>query len=184
MNIKQKKSENGFSIKMLEQLIDNHQSELLKFAYFMLNSMPDSEDVVQETFVKFYQQSSNLLDKTKAKAYLFRMVNNACIDLIRTNNIVKTVPINSIVNLPDQQENGYIKKQYLENEFRRIKKVLKTIPDEQSEIIRMRTIGDLSFIEIAQILQISVSTVKSRFKYGINKLRKKSGIKKEVYYEM
>jgi len=184
MNIEGKKSENGISIKMLEQLIDNHQNALLKYAYFMLNSVPDSEDVVQETFVKFYRQSPSLLDETKAKSYLFRMVNNACIDLIRTNSIVRTVPLNAIVDLPDQQCNGSTRKQNLQNEFNRISKILKTIPKDQSEIIRMRTIGDLSFVEIAQILQISVSTVKSRFKYGIDKLRKKSGIKKEVYYEM
>jgi len=184
MNIERKNSENGISIKMLEQLIDNHQSALLKYAYFMLNSLPDSEDVVQETFMKFYRLSSNLLDETKAKAYLFRMVNNACVDLIRTNKIIRTVPIHTIVNLPDQQIDGFAKKQNLHIEFHRIIKLLRTIPDEQSEIIRMRTIGDLSFVEIAQILQISVSTVKSRFKYGIDKLRKKSGIKKEVYYEM
>ena len=184
MNIERKNSENGISIKMLEQLIDDHQSALLKYAYFMLNSLPDSEDVVQETFIKFYKLSSNLPDETKAKAYLFRMVNNACIDLIRTNKIVRTVPIHTIVNLPDQQINGSTKKQSLDVEFHRIMKLLKTIPKDQSEIIRMRTIGDLSFVEIAQILQISVSTIKSRFKYGIDKLRNKSEINNEVYYEM
>ena len=55
MNIESKKAEKGINLKMLEQLIDNHQSALLKFAFFILGSMPDAEDVVQETFVKFYR---------------------------------------------------------------------------------------------------------------------------------
>ncbi len=182
MTTELRKSGNGSSIKMLEQLIDKHQSSLLKYASFMLGSLPDAEDVVQETFVKFYRQSDSLLPESKAKAYLFRMVNNACIDQIRTNKLKMTVSLNSIHNLPDQQVNGYKKKQAFENEFRRITKLLDKIPSEQSEVIRMRTIGDLSFIEIAQSLQIPVSTVKSRFKYGINKL--KTSTKKEVYNEM
>jgi RNA polymerase sigma-70 factor (ECF subfamily) len=184
MNTEPKKAEKSISLKMLEQLIDNHQSGLLKFAFFILGSMPESEDVVQETFVKFYRQPLAITNEIKAKAYLFRMVNNACIDLIRKNGFTRTVPLNAIANLPDQQINGSVGEQTLESEFRRIKSLLKTIPDEQSEIIRMRTIGDLSFVEIAQILKIPVSTVKSRFKYGIDKLRKKSEINKEVYYEM
>jgi len=184
MNIKRINTENGVSLKMLEQLIDDHQNALLKYAFFILGSMPDAEDVVQETFVKFYHRPKALIDDARVKAYLFRMVNNACIDLIRKNGFTRTVPLNAIANLPDQQLNGFDREQSLENEFRRIKSLLKTIPKEQSEIIRMRTIGDLSFIEIARVLQIPVSTVKSRFKYGIDKLRKKSEINKEVYHEM
>ena len=44
----------------------------------------------------------------------------------------------------------------------------------------MNTIDNLSFVEIAEILDLSVSTVKSRFMYGVNKVRAKlNGLKKE-----
>jgi RNA polymerase sigma-70 factor (ECF subfamily) len=56
-------------------------------------------------------------------------------------------------------------------EYRRIEKLLQTVPDDQAEIIRLRVLDNLSFIEIAGLLVIPVTTVKSRFKYGIDKLK-------------
>ncbi len=164
-------------------MIEIHQSALVNYAYYIVGSVADAEDIVQDSFVKFYRQSPSLRDETKCKAYLYRMVNNSSIDFIRTNRFKKTVPLDLITNLPDQQINGFIHNDF-QSEFHKISLMLNQLPKEQSEIIRMRTVSNLSFIEIANILQIPVSTVKSRFKYGINKLRQKSSIKKEVYYEM
>lgn len=181
MNTEREISESRISLNEFEQLIDSQQSVLLNHAYYIVGSMPDAEDIVQESFVKFYRKSSHLRDGAKAKAYLYRMVNHASIDFIRLNRNRRTISLDKIANLPDQQVNGSGQKD-LQNEFHNINNILKQIPDEQSEVIRMRTISDLSFVEISQILKIHVSTVKSRFKYGIDKL--KTGIKKEVYHEM
>lgn len=72
------------------------------------------------------------------------------------------------------------KKRALRQEYERIVALLDDIPFEQAEVIRMNTIDNLSFVEIAEILDLSVSTVKSRFMYGVNKVRAKlNGFKKE-----
>ena len=44
------------------------------------------------------------------------------------------------------------------------------LPDEQSEVIRLRIYGDRQFSEIAAICDIPLTTAKSRFRYGIDKL--------------
>jgi len=168
----------------LEKLIDAFQESLVKHAFFITGSMQDAEDIVQETFVKFYHQTPTLNEASKTKAYLYRMVHNAGIDCIRKKKQNQWVNLETAVNLPDEKLNGSIKKHQLHNEFLRIKKLLDNIPEEQSEVIRMRTISDLSFVDIARILDLPVTTVKSRFKYGIDKLRKQPGIKKEVYDEL
>ena len=59
-----------------------------------------------------------------------------------------------------------------ESEFNRITLLLAMIPEEQAEVIRLRTIGGLQFGDIAQMTGLPESTVKSRFKYGIEKVRK------------
>ena len=65
-----------------------------------------------------------------------------------------------------------------EAEYRHIASLLTEIPDEQAEVIRLRIYGDNSFAEIAEILSIPLPTVKSRFLYGLEKLRK--GLKKTI----
>ena len=52
------------------------------------------------------------------------------------------------------------------------------IPDKQAEVIRLRIYGDNSFAEVAEILSLPLPTVKSRFLYGLEKLRK--GLKKTI----
>ena len=60
----------------------------------------------------------------------------------------------------------------LEEEYNLINSLLEIIPEVQSEVIRLHIHGNRTFVDIADILRIPVTTAKSRFKYGIEKLRK------------
>ena len=75
-------------------------------------------------------------------------------------------PLEQAIHLCDEQPDDF------EQEFRKITTLLAAIPDEQAEVIRLRIYGDNSFTDIAAILELPVSTVKSRFQYGIEKIRK------------
>ncbi len=165
----------------LVALIDLHRQALLKNAFFIVGNLQDAEDIVQDVFVKFYRQSPALDEASKTKAYLYRMVNNAGIDVLRQRKQRPSVEIGSLLQLPDEKQNGWEKKRQIQNEFRRISRLLEQIPEEQSAVIRMRAIDELSFVEIARILQLPVTTVKSRFTYGIGKLRQKTEKEKEVH---
>jgi len=67
-------------------------------------------------------------------------------------------------------------------EYKRINAMLRNLPIDQSEIVQMRCIDELSFIEIAEILKIPITTAKSRFKYGIEKLKTSYMKEREVNY--
>ena len=51
-------------------------------------------------------------------------------------------------------------------------RLLEGIPEREAEVIRLRTFSDLSFAEVAAVVGASVPTIKSRFRYGIEKLRR------------
>ena len=55
-------------------------------------------------------------------------------------------------------------------ECKRLNELLKGLSEEQSEVIRLRIFDNLAFVEIASILETPVTTIKSRFKSGIDKL--------------
>jgi len=54
----------------------------------------------------------------------------------------------------------------------RIEEVLSNLPEEQAEVLRLKFVDDLNFVESAEILNENVNTVKSRYKYAIEKLKK------------
>ena len=184
--MKQEKDISGSRIseEELVKLIDEYQAGLLKHAFYMLGSGPEAEDVVQDVFVKFYLQSQVLSERSKTKAYLYRMVSNACIDLLRKRKPEQQLPVSKLLNIPEEQLNGAAREVRMHKEFLRINRMLLKLPPEQAAVIRLHTLSDLSFAEIARILELPVTTVKSRFSYGLNKLRKLTGIKKEVYDEL
>jgi RNA polymerase sigma-70 factor (ECF subfamily) len=72
----------------------------------------------------------------------------------------------------------------LVEEYKRIEGLLKDLPDEQAETIRLRVWDEMSFADIAEIMEVPVTTVKSRFKYGIDKLKSKIDKKGEINYGM
>ena len=79
---------------------------------------------------------------------------------------MKTVPLEAISNMEDETH------QYLYREYMRIEQLLKPLPEEQATIVKMHFTDDLTFSEIADILGISRDTVKSRYRYAMNKLQK------------
>lgn len=62
--------------------------------------------------------------------------------------------------------------QELREEYERIAGLLATLPEEQAEVIRLKTSDSLTFARIAELTGTTEATVKSRFRYGIGKLRK------------
>lgn len=168
----------------LERFIIAHQHKLVRHAFFKLGNLQDAEDVVQNTFIKIYTEQKSFDHVTGPLAYTFRMVSNLCIDKLRSDAKINDEPLNgseeaeSLTGIPHEEE--IIRKE----EFRRINSLLGALPKEQAEVLRMRIIDELSFVDISAITGTPVNTVKSRFKYGIDKLRFTLNPVKEVKNEM
>ena len=103
------------------------------------------------------------------RSYLYRSLSNFCTDRLRRRQTRQFVPIEQATHVSEEKAENF------EQEFQLISTLLAGIPEEQAEVIRLRIHGNNSFSDIAAILDIPVTTAKSRFQYGIEKIRK--GIK-------
>ena len=170
MNFKNKKEQ---QLEILEKLVEANQDYLFRFAYFRVGSREVAEDIVQNVFLKLIENCIDLSLMKSPRMYLFKMVSNRCIDYQRRETI-HHVPLDEVKGLMDEYEEDVA----LRQEYERIVALLDNIPFVQAEIIRMNTIDNLSFVEIGELLDLPVSTVKSRFVYGVNKVRAKlNGLK-------
>lgn len=152
--------------RQLERIIDEHQQLLFSFAFFRVGSYEVAQDIVQDVFIKFYENSHRLSAANNVKAYLVKTVSNACIDYIRKYGKIQFVAIEHLENeLIDENERHCL------SEFLRIDDILSNLPLEQAEILRLKFVDSLNFVEISELLDINVNTVKSRYKYAIEKLR-------------
>lgn len=169
-------------LKEFENLITEFQDQLFRFAFFRTGSFADSQDIVQEVFIKLYNDNGHITSINNMKSYLYKSISNACIDYHRKNKKLKFGSIDKAV-IPDNMNEKDASEGLLQiEEYQQIEILLGKLPDEQAGVLRLRVIDELSFVEIASILKIPVTSVKSRFKYGIDKLKARILISKEIDY--
>lgn len=152
--------------KELEDIIREYQYRLFTLAFFRTGSVEDAKDIVQDVFVRMYK--SGVLERAgEIRGYLYRSVLNRSTDYLRDRQRHRHVGLDRAAALHEEQCDRAAA------EYIRIDTLLSALPPEQAEVLMMKCVNNLSFVEIADILQLPVTTVKSRFKYGIDKLRKK-----------
>ena len=150
-----------------EKLITDTQDELVQFAFYRLGNRHDAEDVVQDVYIESFRDREKRRHVTEVRAYLFRMVLNRCTDILRKRPRL----VYGHSDEAASAEDGFSLAAARE-EARRIGDLLDRIPAPEAEVIRLRAGPDLTFAEIAAATGVSVPTVKSRFRYGLEKLRR------------
>ena len=144
----------------IARAVADYHAELYRFAALRTGSQSDAEDIVQEAFLRLLTAPGKI---THLRAYLYRCVANACCDRKRRQAVFEP----RVQQLP--VDNGEAP---LREEAEWIAALLDRLPEEQVEVILLHTFASLRFTEIAQTLQLPASTVKSRFHYGIERLKK------------
>uniref|UniRef100_Q01V63 RNA polymerase, sigma-24 subunit, ECF subfamily n=1 Tax=Solibacter usitatus (strain Ellin6076) TaxID=234267 RepID=Q01V63_SOLUE len=155
------------TIEEFGRLVDATQDELVHFAFYRLGNQADAEDVVQDVYVQAFRDRALRRHVTEVRPYLFRMVRNRCTDVLRGRSRSGGEPAEALVDGGDMLSAILAREEA--SEFARL---LEAIPEREAEVIRLRAWSELSFAEIAIAVDAAVPTVKSRFRYGIDKLRR------------
>lgn len=146
--------------KELESWIDQWQEALYRYAFYRIGNRTDAEDAVQEAFIKVATSHSVI---TNPKAYLFRTLANICNDNMRSK--APLVQIHPTITSSENDERE------AREEYERIEALMTCLNPQQVEVIRLHIHSGLKFTEIAEILDTPVTTLKSRFQSGIEKLK-------------
>jgi RNA polymerase sigma-70 factor (ECF subfamily) len=167
-----KKGEEAISYVKIKELMETERQQFLRYACYRLGDVADAEDAVQDAFIKLNDAigASNIIN---VRAYFYRILSNLCTSKLRKSPKNVNVGIENIAEMASEEVENF------DAEYRRINILLAQIPEEQSEVIRLRFHGDKSFAEIAEMLEVPLATVKSRFVYGMDKMRKSMNTPKE-----
>lgn len=148
---------------------------MFRFVFFRTGDRSTAEDIVQDTLLSICRQDNRPTEPEKLKSYVFRALSNRCRDAIRKHR-TETEPLTFRMTEKTTEDDD--NERLAMEEYARIERVLGEIPDEQAETIRMHVIDGLKFTEIADITGTPVTTVKSRFKYGIEKIKERMNNRK------
>ena len=156
----------------LNQLFSNWYKHVYNIAYRYFGDAEAAKEVSQQTFLTVQQKLAGLKDPVSFRLWLYRTVINLCHVEARRNSSRKR----SFEKYQRTRSNGqapspdalYQRKE--QADF--VLAALQQIPKEQRTVIIMKEYEGLKFREIADVLEISENTVKSRLYYGLKSLRK------------
>jgi RNA polymerase sigma-70 factor (ECF subfamily) len=155
------------SVEEFEVLVEQVQHELVHFAFCRLRSLQDAEDAVQDVLVRAYLEREKHRGATGVRPYLFRMVANRCTDTLRQRQRAERRRADADpADLAERAGTEPVTERLDE-----IERLLTRLPERQAEAIRLRVFGHLPFAAIAEAVGVSLPTIKSRFRYGVERLR-------------
>jgi RNA polymerase sigma-70 factor (ECF subfamily) len=162
------------------ELVDLYQDKLFHMAYRMLNSRQEAEDVVQDTFLRVYKNLDRYDETLKFSTWIYRIATNLCIDRLR-----KRKPTYSLDAESSDHEglDGYSmipsdnrtpeSELLLSDTQRIIHAAIASLPPKYKSVMTLRYMQDLSLQEIGDVLDMPVTTIKTRVHRGREFLRKK-----------
>lgn len=145
----------------VDELIACYQDNLYAVAFNICKNQMDAEDVVQETFVQYYTTKKQFEDKQHLRAWLIRVAIN------KAKNLTRTFWRRNKCSLEDYMETLTFEDTDSRNLFEEVMK----LPDKYRIIIHLFYYEDYSVKEIAEILKLSESNVKTRLSRGRTLLR-------------
>ena len=145
----------------LERIVVERQDWLFRFAYMRIGIREDAEDVVQESLLSVFRRLREQTGIGNVEQYVIRAVSNACTDYFRRKPM-QVVTLDKAGQVSVGEADSQI-----HEEFVRISRLLDTLPEEQSEIVRLKCYDDLTFKQIAELQGIPEATAKSRYRYAI-----------------
>ncbi len=162
-------------------IYNRYKSKLYNYVWKMVNDNIVSEDIIQNTFMKFYENMNNLKDKSKYEFWIFKTARNEVYNYYRSKKIKENLVDSIDVELMPISEKENIDYALDQKEMHKIiMKELDNSPLEQKEIFLLKEYGQLSYKEISGLLGIEEELVKSR----LHKVRKKlvNKISKILFY--
>lgn len=169
------RSQNG-DIDAFEELVAKYERKVYTIAYRFMGNPEDASDLAQEAFFKAFQSIKSFRQEASFSTWVSRIVSNVCRDQLRKSKKINQSSLDEEVWLED----GSVKKQLKDNrptpdelyEQNELKGYLQGLIDNLNPdykiVVILRDIQGHSYEEIAEILDCSLGTVKSR----LNRARK------------
>jgi len=159
-------------------LFRSYYSGLCTYANSYLKSSDNSEEIVQEVFIRIWERHSKIVIHTSIRAYLYQSVYNGCMNYIKS---VQSAGFRHIDMEDVSIRNELLSMDFADAEFSRIfteeaerdiESAISNLPDQCREIFTMCRVDNLTYKEISDLLSVSKSTVKTQMSRAMSRILK------------
>lgn len=151
--------------KAFEELVYTYQHKVYSVAMGMMKNEQDAYDAAQETFIRVFRSIGGLKGDSALFTWIYRITMNVCLDQLRKrtkeDNTYSLSDGEDEIQIPSKDETP---EQNLEKNLKKqeVRKAVSNLGEEMQAAIVLRYMKELSYEEIAEVLEVSIGTVKSR----------------------
>lgn len=162
-----------------EQLLLEHQKNVYNLCYRMAGNPDDAMDLSQETFLRAWRCLDQYQFASAFSTWLYRLCSNICIDFLRRRRRQQTVPLT--FEDADGEEQTYavpdpapLPEEQVELKLTRetLAAAMAQLLPEHRAVLQLRVVNEMSYEQIADVLDIQIGTVKSRLSRARNQLKR------------
>ena len=152
-----------------EHLVVKYQEQLYWHIRRIVHIHEDADDVIQNTFIKVFRYIKSFNGKSKLYTWLYRIASNEAISYLNKKNKSKSTSLEDmLVDLEtrlnaDQHFNG-------DHAQLCLLKAIETLPEKQKLVFNMRYFEEMSYKDIAEILEVSTGSLKASFHHAMKKV--------------
>lgn len=139
--------------------------ELYRYALKYLGNTYDAEDAVSESALKVFKSVGDIKNPDKLKAYFFKTLSNTARTMLKRNSLKIVEDIDEGLPSSENLEDDAV----LRND---LNEALKTLSEEERNIVLLSAVGGFNSKEIAKITDASSGTIRSKLSRALSKLRK------------
>ena len=140
--------------------LQDQYDKIYRYFYFKVNNKEIAEDLTQETFLKYFSQTS-YINRGKPLAYLYTIAKNLCVDYYRNNNKEKKLDTEILVNDTISKVETNLT----------VRQAVSTLPKDLQELLLLRYANELKVNEIASIMGISRFSVSRKLNKAYGELK-------------
>lgn len=164
------------------KLVSLWYKRIYNYSYKYAGSHDLAMDITQNTFIAVHQKISQLRDVSSFKSWLYRIAINCSLDELRKQKRISGIALTSGGSDGNEDKEIDVKEDVRYQPDARLQRQelaelimesLQTLSEEQRLVVIMKEYEGLKFREIAEVLEISENTAKSRLYYGLKHLRSK-----------
>lgn len=134
------------------------KNRLFRFALGIVGQAAEAEDVVQEVFIKLWNNRQQMASISNVEAWCITATKNLSIDKLRSKH-QRMVPMAAGFDLSDGSSTPY-EAVVSQDVFDRVRNLMSRLPEKQRDIMQLRDIEGLSYQEIAETLGVPMDQVK------------------------
>jgi len=157
--------------KNFEKLFRSYYAKLCNFAVTYTRNRSAAEDIVQNVFLKLWEEKEVRDGIKNPKAYLFQSVRNEALNYIRFKDVRRDAQ-GDILFLMKEREHDAKEKTNTQKIRKELERGIQHLPERCREIFLLSRKSGLTYREIAKVLDLSVKTVETQMSRAFKRLRK------------